>query len=272
MQGASGRARRYTHLSCVGLSHGRGGITRSFIIGRGRPHQSTNLCWHKGVGVNEVQGSDEFLNAIGQGRLTGQGRVKGYLPSSSPRYPIGGGVTSLFSTLLPLPGLKSPGLRPYGECPPALLGPSRPPSPCGADSILLFWCALLSAVRRNSYEGWRNSLERTSTLARVDKDPPLPLRMDRGARRCSDRALDLRRVNVRARSHSVCGCEIGQRGAKKPISRFSQVLEDKPKLGRRLCSETIRMIHNDEIRIKCEGNFLSYVDAQLQGMCVAQNV
>ena len=80
--GASGRARRYTHLSCVGLSHGRGGITRSFIIGRGRPHQSTNLCWHKGVGVNEVQGSDEFLNAMGQGRLTGQGRVNGYLPSS----------------------------------------------------------------------------------------------------------------------------------------------------------------------------------------------
>ena len=30
------------------------------------------------------------------------------------------------------------------------------------------------------------------------------------------------------------------------------------------------MIHNDEIRIKCVGNFLSYVDAQLQGMCVAQ--
>lgn len=107
-------------------------------------------CWGQwGAGKRQVFERDGAGEACWA--LQGEGVPTVFL---SPPIPHRRGVTSLLSTLLPLPGSKSPGLRPYGECPPPLLGPSRPPSPCGAD-ILLFWRALLSAVRRNSYEGWR---------------------------------------------------------------------------------------------------------------------
>lgn len=109
------------------MSHGRGGNTRSFIIGRGRTHQSTNLCWHKGVGVSGVQGSDEFLNAMGQGRLAGPcaGGRGTYRLLESPDTPPEG-RDEFIEHVTTAPGIEIPGATPVLGVPAGASWPFAP--------------------------------------------------------------------------------------------------------------------------------------------------